>query len=431
MTCEVMLMNLQGVALAADSAVTVVSGANPRSLSQTGVEKIFVLDDGLPAGAMVYGLATFGENPWKSVLSAFSAQTAGTLHRITDYAEGLVKFLGSLDAAGAGGLKLTPAAEVDNLRLYVEGVVHRFATLAAQRVQPPEQRITLEMLGAALDQLETEILYEADYIAEEVAKPSGQRVNRPVIGEPTPRLAEFVAKHLDPALTRALQRLVGRGPLPVPVRERLSSLCVRSMLVDWLPPASPMTGLVIAGFGRKDYTPFFVNLLIQGAFGGVVQHRWEKAGAPIAGRTPVVFESYAQDELIQAFKSGAQQRFTALTYMASVAGLTQTFNDILAVAARKDPALARELAVIANRAVYAAPAVAIEHAVADREAHVARTFGPLLDSASPEGLGRHAAKLVQLSILEHELTGSGVVGRPISVMTMEKGRCRLERDAVT
>jgi hypothetical protein len=287
------------------------------------------------------------------------------------------------------------------------------------------------MLDHALDQLETEILYESDYIAEEIAKPSGQRVNRAVIGEPTPRLADFLARHLDPALTRALQRLVGRSPLPPTLRERLSSLCVRSILLDWLPPAAPVTGLVIAGFGRKDYTPFFVNLHIQGAFGGVVQHRWEKAGAPIAGKAPVVFESYAQDELIQAFKSGAQQRFTALTYMASVAGLTQTFNDMLTLAARKDPSLARELAVIANRAVYAAPAIAIEHAVADREAQVARTFGPLLDSASPEGLGRHAAKLVQLSILEHELTGSGVVGRPISVMTMEKGRCRLERDAVT
>ena len=45
------------------------------------------------------------------------------------------------------------------------------------------------MLGHALDQLETEILYEADYIAEEIAKPSGQRISRAVIGEPTERLA--------------------------------------------------------------------------------------------------------------------------------------------------------------------------------------------------------------------------------------------------
>ncbi len=424
-----MLMNLQGIALASDSAVTVISGANPHGLSQTGVEKIFIVDEGLPVGVMVYGLATFGEIPWKIVLSAFSAQAPGRYDRIVDYAEGLTQFLAGLDAAGAGGLKLTPAAEVDNLRLYVEGVVHRFVTLAVQRSPGGDQAVTLDALKQALDQLETEVLYEADYIADEIARPAGSRVLRPAIGEPTDRFVSFLAKHFEAALTRSLQRQVGRNPLPADVRERLSEICMGSMLLDWLPPASPVSGLVLAGFGRKDFAPFFVNLHIQGAFGGIVQQRWEKVGAPIAGRTPVVFESYAQDELIVAFKSGAQQRFTALTYMASVAGLIQTFNEMLSVAAKKDPALARELAVIANQAVYAAPAIAIEHAVADREAHVARTFGPLLDSASPEGLGRHAAKLVQLSILEHELTGSGVVGRPISVLTMEKGRCRLERDA--
>jgi len=59
---------------------------------------------------------------------------------------------------------------------------------------------------------------------------------------------------------------------------------------------------------------------------------------------------------------------------------------------------------------------------------VARTFGPLLDSASIDVLGRHATKLVELSIIEHELTGSGAVGRPISVVKVEKGRCRLEKD---
>lgn len=426
-----MLMNLQGVALAADSAVTVVSGANPRGLSQTGVEKIFVLDEGLPIGAMVYGLATFGDIPWKTVLSAFSAQSGARYEKVIDYAEGLTAYLATLDSSGAGGLKLPGAAEVDSLGLYVEGVVHRFVGLAAQRAKREDRTITTEALAQALDQLEVEILYEGDYIADQIAKPTGERVLRPTIGKPNERLAGFLAKHLDAALNRALVKQAGRSPLPPEMRERLSSLTVRSILVDWLPPAAPVTGLVLAGFGRRDYTPFFVNLHIQGAFGGVVQHRWEKAGAPIAGRAPVVFESYAQNELIVAFKSGAQQRFAAITYMASVAGLAQTFGDMLAVVAKKDPALAREAAAIAERAVYAAPAIAIEHAVADREAHIARTLGPLLDSASPEGLGRHAAKLVQLSILEHELTGSGVVGRPISVLTMEKGRCRLEKDAAT
>jgi hypothetical protein len=411
--------------------VTVVTGSNPRGLSQTGVEKIFILDEGMPIGAMVYGLATFGDIPWKTVLSAFSANNRAGYERVVDFANGLVGYLSSLDSSGGAGLKLPAAAEVDSLGLYVEGVVHRFISLAAQRANREDRTISGEALTRALDQLEAEILYEGDYIADQIAKPTGERVLRPAIGEPSERMAGFLAKHLEAALTRALHRQAGRSPLPQEARERLSKLTVRSTLVDWLPPASPVTGLVLAGFGRRDYTPFYVNLHIQGAFGGVVQHRWEKVGAPIAGRSPVVFESYAQNELIVAFKSGAQQRFTALTYMASVAGLAKTFGDMLAVVAKKDPALAREAAAIAEKAVYAAPAIAIEHAVADREAHISRTLGPLLDAASPEGLGRHAAKLVQLSILEHELTGSGVVGRPVSVLTMEKGRCRLEKDAAT
>lgn len=426
-----MLMNLQGIALAADSAVTVVSGAHPHGVSQTGVDKIYIIDEGLPVGAMVYGLATFGEIPWKTVLSAFSAQTGGRHARVVDFAEGLVGFLGGLDGQGAGGLKLTGAAEIDSLRMYVEGVVHRYVTLAAQRGQGEDNVVTPMDLKLALDQLETEILYESDYIADEIATPAGPRVLRAAIAPPSERMAAFLAKHFDPAMSRALHRHVGRHSLPADINRRLADLAITSMLVDWLPPAAPVTGLVIAGFGRKDYAPFFVNLHVQGAFGGVVQHRWEKAGAPIAGKTPVVFESYAQDELIVAFKTGAQQRFATIAYMASVAGLTHTFNEMLKLAARKDQSLARELEDIVGKSIYALPAVAIEHAVADREGHVARTLGPLLDSASPEGLGRHAAKLVQLSILEHELTGSGVVGRPVSVLSMEKGRCRLVRDANT
>ena len=201
------------------------------------------------------------------------------------------------------------------------------------------------------------------------------------------------------------------------------------MLTDWLPPAAWYTGLVIAGFGRKDFTPFFVNLHILGAFGGVVKHRFEKTGAPIAGRAPVVFESYAQNELIVAFKSGAQQRFMQIAYHATVAGLVQTFGEMLDLVGKKDAVLAKDAAKIAQRALTQVPAIAFGHAVADRETFIARTLGPLLDSASLDTLGRHAAKLVQLSILEHELTGSGAVGRPVSILKMEKGKCRLEKDA--
>jgi hypothetical protein len=275
------------------------------------------------------------------------------------------------------------------------------------------------------------VLQEADYAPGQIVKQSTARVARASIGKPTDRLAKFLAQHMEPALNRALKRYFPNTTLAPALRERATSLLTKSVLTDWLPPATWYTGLVAAGFGRKDFTPFFVNLHILGAFGGVVKHRFEKAGAPIAGRSPVVFESYAQNELITAFRSGAQQRFMQVAYYATVAGMAQTLGEMLDLVAKKDPVLAKEAAVLARRAVTQVPAVAFGHAVADREAFVNETLGPLLDSASLDTLGRHAAKLVQLSVLEHELTGSGAVGRPVSILKMEKGKCRLEKDAST
>lgn len=424
-----MLMNLEGVALAADSAVT-LQAAGRRPVSQSGVDKIYVLDEASPIAGMVYGLATFGEFPWKTVLTAFSTGAGGRFDGVPDCVEKLIEFLAALDGEGRGGLKIPPAAEMDSFRQYVLGFVDRYYVLVVQRADEADGPVPLPIYELALSQLREEILEDAGYVAEQIVKPPTARVKRAAIGRPTDRLATFLAQHLDQTLSRAIKRYFGGSGPPPEVRDGLARLCAQSVLVDWLPPAAWSTGLVVAGFGRRDFIPFFTTLEIQGAFGGVLQHRYEKAGAPIARRSPVVFESYAQDELIVAFKSGAQQRFMALAYMASVAGLAQTFGDMLEVVGKKDQALAREAAAIADRALFAVPAVAFEHAMADREAHIARTLGPMLDSASVDVLGRHASKLVQLSILEHELTGSGMVGRPISVLKMEKGKCRLEKDAL-
>jgi hypothetical protein len=434
-TCEVMLMNLEGIALAADSAVTVVNARGGGNFSQNGVEKIFILDETAPIGAMIFGLATFGDYPWKTVLSAFLAQSQGAqaqsrpFQGVQDASDRLVAFLAALDSGGAAGLSLTPAAEVNSFRDYVDGFVDRYYVLAIQRADNEKGPFPAEVMDLAFNQLDDEILQDAAYVGGQIVKPQAARVARASIGKATERLAKFLAQHMDAALDRALKRYFANTPVGPELRASLGKLLTQSILVDWLPPAAWYTGLVVAGFGRKDFTPFFVNLRIQGAFGGVVQHRFDSAGAPIAGRSPVVFQSYAQDELIMAFRMGAQRRFIDVAYYASVAGLAQTFNELVGMAAKKDKGLAQEMAAVADRALFQVPAVAFDHAIADRQRLVARTFGPLLDSASLDTLGRHAAKLVQLSILEHELTGSGAVGRPISVLKMEKGKCRLEKDA--
>jgi hypothetical protein len=433
MTCEVMLMNLEGVALAADSAVTIMGGRQQRTLNQSGVDKIFVLDETAPVGAMIYGVASFAEFPWKTVFGAFIATAGAKIDGVESCAKALIGFLGALDSnGGAGGLAIPMASEAISFAEYVEGFIDRFYTLMVHRGwDESDGAPSAELSELALSQLREEILFDAEYLIEGIVKPPSKPKGRPKIADPSDRLAAFLGEHLKPRLDRSLKRYFPKGGVAEGVRAGLETLCAQSVVVEWLPPALPVTGLVLAGFGRKSHTPTFVNLHVLGAFGGVLQYRYDKAGGPIAGRQPVVFESYAQDELIVAFRYGAQNAFMATAYDATVLALAHTFEEMLEVVAKKDEALAAEAAVIADRALFQTPAVGLIVAMSEREAHVARTFGPLLDSASIDGLGKHATKLVELSIIEHELTGSGSVGRPISLLKLEKGRCRLEKDGVS
>lgn len=62
MTAEIGILNRQGVALAADSAVTL--GLNGKQKVLNSANKLFNLIKGHPVGLMVYGNGNFLGIPW-------------------------------------------------------------------------------------------------------------------------------------------------------------------------------------------------------------------------------------------------------------------------------------------------------------------------------------------------------------------------------
>ncbi len=68
MTAEVAVLSRVGVALAADSAVTVDSEAGK---VYTSADKLFQLSAVAPVGVMIYGNASFMDVPWETVLKTF------------------------------------------------------------------------------------------------------------------------------------------------------------------------------------------------------------------------------------------------------------------------------------------------------------------------------------------------------------------------
>ena len=67
MTCEVAVMNARGIALAADSAVTLEQSGK----TYYNAEKLFQLVPDAPIGIMTYGAADFMGIPWEALIAEY------------------------------------------------------------------------------------------------------------------------------------------------------------------------------------------------------------------------------------------------------------------------------------------------------------------------------------------------------------------------
>ncbi len=94
-TCEVVVMNQGGVALAADSALT--WGENQKIYC--GAEKLFQLTPSCPIGIMVYDQADIMGMPWEIVIKTYAEQRGNRkLGKVEHYANDFLNFVEEADA---------------------------------------------------------------------------------------------------------------------------------------------------------------------------------------------------------------------------------------------------------------------------------------------------------------------------------------------
>jgi len=92
MTSEVVLMNRQAVALAADSAVT-ISGAGYLK-TYNSADKLFQLVEGQPVAVMIYHNAEIMNVPWETVISLYRDYAGGKpMATVEEYAEDFLAFI--------------------------------------------------------------------------------------------------------------------------------------------------------------------------------------------------------------------------------------------------------------------------------------------------------------------------------------------------
>ena len=421
LTSEVLLMNLEAAVLGSDSAVTMFDAAG-RPFSQSGAEKIFLINEKAPVAAMVYGIGMFAGYPWKTVLEDFSRVCGSQPLTMRTYAETLVLYLSGFGKEGP--LKLEGEIEAFIFAMYLRAFLLDYRQWleivgwkAATAVEPGRA-------AEALTVYSRQVLY-----LEPETEDQEQLTPRPrlMTGE---RLKDFLAARFGPVFARELGRVFPSAPFPESQVEPLAKLAVQSIMVEWLPMHAALftTGLVMAGFGAGAAIPSMVSMSFFGPFGGIVKYAEVRLKTPRAGIDPVMLETFAQADLTQAFLHGAMPAYEANAFRVQAHLLGDVVTDVLREAALVSKPLAQKLAGLLQDVPFQYPAIAAHVARRVRQQEVGDKLVPQLNAATAETLGALAAKFMEIPVIEHELLREDGVGRPVVILTMKPGRFTFQKD---
>ncbi len=287
MTCEVAVMNKRGIALAADSAVTLTAGNGEKKKIYYTAEKLFALCPELPVAVMAYGPADIMGVPWETVVKSYAQKLAGKrFDTLEEYALDLFRFM-----EGAGWL-FPPETQ----RQYVKSLVHSaWSNLYRDEMKATETKdrkrswkaVMLELSGL----IERDQEQWSEYADLETVPPDyGSRVlatYEDVLNEAEE--AVFAGLNLPPGLSAAL---------------RVTACFLYQKA--WFHPQDH-GHLVIAGMGEAEAFPVLLEYSVGTVAAGTLRYRKDDESRSGAESDAFVIP-FAQDDLIHTVIEGIHPR---------------------------------------------------------------------------------------------------------------------------
>jgi len=304
MTSEVVLMNRQAVAMAADSAVT-ISGHEYIKTYQS-VDKLFPLVDGQPVAVMIYNNAEIMSTPWETIISLYrDAMRGRSLDSIDAYAEDFMNFI-------SGNPDLFPADHQDTEYFKIVAVV--FSAIAddfehqVQRFQETGGGRLREHLSSIFEFVVGQLHEDYHRFPDDTPRPdlecfpkgTGEQVRRRYSGE---------VDQLIQSLISAVRNEYGSISVSEQTISRLKDIAVFAATRDAF--FEHYTGVVFAGFGARQKFPSMRSYLTSSVILGILKRKNDRIADMTANAGPVV-QPFAQDRMIKTFLTGMdeyQRRF--------------------------------------------------------------------------------------------------------------------------
>lgn len=401
MTAEVGILNRMGVALAADSAVTI--GGQGMEKIYNSANKLFALSKYHPVGIMIYGGATFMDIPWETIIKTFREKLkAEKKSTLKEYCDSLIDFL-------KNDSRLTNEISEQIL-------VHRiFSEVFTQLLSDIEERINTHLMR---DDKPSES--EVETWIKEVALNYMRNLKKlDIINEFENTYQEFHNRY-----SQIIQNVVNEY-MEFEISDELLEI-LTDMAFEFISRSyfsNNSTGIVIAGYGEDELFPSLYEYKIEGFIAGklkIKENDVVRIGTVAQpGVQTAAIKPFAQKEMVETFMYGMDPRLENNTF--------NTLKQILDVY----PDIIKEkiLTDLSDENVTAIKELGnelFEYFVETIEEHQIEKFvQPVIDIVRvlpKEELAAMAESLVNLTSFKRKITiEKETVGGPIDVAVITKG----------
>lgn len=279
MTAEIAVMNKDAVALAADSTVT-VSG---RKTYHT-TNKLFALSKCHPVGIMIYGSAELAGIPWETLIKLYRKKLDGRcFDTLGDYQEDFVRFLEN---------DISQYNELDEKEMFLEYAEDYLEALADEINASVE--FVIDNHGEVSDK-DISVMLESLISKHHKKWMAGEEIHHLSKSEQKElkeKYSDDVSEIID---SKMEQHKVGRKS-----RRLIVEITIRILICK----VTPVSGLVIAGFGDADIFPKLIRYDIEGMVAGRLKHEITRIDIENDPAKCATIVPFAQRDTVTNFMEG-------------------------------------------------------------------------------------------------------------------------------
>lgn len=300
-------MNRLGIALAADSAVTIGPSAGK---IYTSANKLFQLSKKEPVGIMIYGNSDLLQVPWETIIKQYRDQLKDKpFPGLSDYAKDFIRFLKT-------ARRLFP---IEEQKKYMGVTINNFFEFIRQefeKVLEKELNAVKKLTEADIKRIFTNL------VSEELSKT--KKCAR-LDGLPSNFKATLGSKYRN-VIAAAKRRVFEKLPVSKLTERRLTEIICELFTSKRLEDGG-VTGIVVTGFGSEEHFPVLVEITIAGIATGLPLYS-QNPSITIGKDADACVVPFAQKEMVLTFMDGIDPDLN-LQIRVSTASLFQKVSETI------------------------------------------------------------------------------------------------------